>query len=80
MLDDENKWLTIYNGSHSSPDPKTPIGSIIIPGFFSQHIIRAYTNSLQAKPNWWLGGRLVQIIGSTAPDFEASRWLVPLKA
>ena len=79
MFDDESNWQTIYNGFHSSIDEKSPIEEITIPGFFTQHTIRAYCNSLQAKPHWWLGGRLIHILGNTTPDFEASRWLVPLK-
>ena len=78
MLDNESDWLTVYNGAHSSADGQ-PIGSVAIPGFFNQHIIRAYSNSLQAKPSWWLGGRLIHILGTAVPDFEASRWLVPLR-
>jgi hypothetical protein len=78
MLDDENKWLTIHNGFYSATG-KNPIGSIQIPGFLTQHTVRAYSNSLPAKAEWWLGGRLVHLLGSTAPDFEATRWLVPLR-
>jgi hypothetical protein len=78
MLDDENKWLTIHNGFYSATG-KNPIGSIQIPGFLTQHTVRAYSNSLPAKAEWWLGGRLVHLLGSTAPDFEATRCLVPLR-
>ena len=79
-LDDENNWQNIYNGFHLAAG-ENPIGKILIPGFQTQHTIRAYTTSLQAKPTWWLSGRLTQLLGSStsAPDFEASRWVVPLK-
>lgn len=79
MLDYESKWQTIYNGFHSSIDEKSPIEEITIPGFFTQHTIRVYCNSLKAKPTWWLGGNLKHLLGSSQPDFVASRWKVPLK-
>ena len=81
MIDDESKWQTVYNQFYASPDGESPIGSITIPVIFTQHIIRAYSNSLQAKPHWWLGGRLIQLLGNTEPDFEVSnsRWKVPLR-
>jgi hypothetical protein len=79
MLDNETQWQTVYNGFHSSIDGKIPISLIEIPGFFTHHTLRAYSNSLKTKPHWWLGGRLVQILGATTPDFEASRWVIPLK-
>ncbi|MEG4066257.1 hypothetical protein QUA42_02695 [Microcoleus sp. Pol11C2] len=78
-LDDETNWQTIYNNFHSTSDT-TPIGAILIPGTFTQHTIRAYANSLPAKASWWLAGNLTQLLGSNnSPDFEASRWMVPLK-
>ncbi|MEG4108997.1 hypothetical protein [Microcoleus sp. S13_C5] len=79
-LDDERDWQLIYNGFHSATD-ESPIEKILIPGAFTQHTIRIYTVSLQAKPTWWLGGRLTQLLGNgtASPDFEASRWVVPLK-
>jgi hypothetical protein len=58
---------------------KTIVNEILIPGTFTQHTIRAYATSLKAKPNWWLAGRLIQLLGTSSPDFEASRWAVPLK-
>lgn len=81
MLDDESNWQIVYNQFHSAVG-ENPIDKIIIPGFFTQHTIRAYCLSLTAKPTWWLGGRLVHLLGSstTGPDFEGSRWPVPLKA
>jgi hypothetical protein len=80
-LDDETKWQTVHNNFYISSDQKTPISEIIIPGSLSKHTIRTYANSLSAKPNWWLAGRLVQLLGidTSSPDFEASRWTVPLK-
>ncbi|MEG3907314.1 hypothetical protein QT979_08605 [Microcoleus sp. w2-18bC1] len=79
-FDDESNWQVVYNQFHTSIDGNS-IGRILIPGAFTQHTIRAYTISLQAKSTWWLGGRLTQLLGSgtLGPDFEASRWLVPLK-
>lgn len=80
MLDDETKWQTVYNGFHAAIDEKTPIEEIIISGFFVNSVIRIYCNSLQAKPTWWLGGRLKHLLGSQpGPDFVASRWTIPLK-
>jgi hypothetical protein len=79
-LDDETRWQIAYNSFHSATD-ESSIEKILIPGVFTQHTIRIYTVSLQAKPTWWLSGRLTQLLGSSAsgPDFEASRWTIPLK-
>lgn len=79
-LDDESNWQIAYNGFHPASG-ENPIGKILIPTIFSEHTIRIYTTSLQVKPNWWLAGRLTQLLGSdiSAPDFEASRWVIPLK-
>jgi hypothetical protein len=79
-LDNASDWQLVYNGFHPTVG-ENPIEKILIPGVFTQHTIRAYTISLQAKPTWWLGGRLTQLLGSSTsgPDFEASRWIVPLK-
>ncbi|MEG4032073.1 MULTISPECIES: hypothetical protein [unclassified Microcoleus] len=77
-LDNESNWQIVYNGFHSATD-ETSINAIAIPGNFDQHTIRIYTTSLQAKPTWWMAGRLIQLLGDSNPDFEASRWLVPLK-
>jgi len=80
-LDDESNWQIVYNGFHLATE-ENPINKILIPGAFTQHTIRAYATSLPAKPHWWLAGRLTQLLGNSlsAPDFEASRWAVPLKA
>lgn len=80
MLDDETKWQTVYNGFHAAVDEKTPINEIIIPGFFTQHTLRVYCTSLQAKPSWWLGGNLKHLLGTATPDFVGSHWQVQLKA
>ena len=79
-LDNASDWQLIYNGFHSAVG-ENPIEKILIPGVFAQHTIRTYTTSLQAKPTWWLAGRLTQLLGDdgSSPDFEASRWVVPLK-
>ncbi|MEG4944640.1 hypothetical protein [Microcoleus sp. F4-D5] len=77
-LDSESNWQIIYNQFHAAVG-ENPIDKILIPGVFAQHTIRAYCLSLGAKPHWWLGGRLVHLIGNTGPDFEVSRWTVPLK-
>ena len=78
-LEDDSDWQSVYNGFHSSPSPQESIGKILIPGTFTQHTIRAYANSLIAKPHWWLAGTLTQLLGDNSPvDFEGSRWLVPL--
>ncbi|MEG4883002.1 hypothetical protein QUB75_19675 [Microcoleus sp. K1-B6] len=77
-LDDESNWQIAYNGFHSTAG-ENPIDKILIPGNFAQHTIRVYAISLQAKPNWWMAGRLIQLLGNSNPDFEASRWSVPLK-
>ncbi|MEP6517454.1 hypothetical protein [Microcoleus vaginatus] len=77
-LDNESDWQVVYNDFHSTTD-ETPINAIAISGSFAQHTIRIYTISLQAKPNWWMAGRLIQLLGNSNPDFEASRWPVPLK-
>lgn len=76
-LDDESNWQIIYNGFQLAT-PENVITAIEIPGVFANHTIRTYATSLVAKPNWWLGGRLIQLLGTSNPDFEASRWLVPL--
>jgi len=79
-LNDEAKWQTVYNGFHASINEKTPIGEIIIPGFFTQHTIRVFCTSLQAKSSWWLAGRLNHLLGNEPSlDFVGSRWLVSLK-
>jgi hypothetical protein len=80
MLDDESKWETFFNGSYVTT-PENLVEKILIPGTFTQHTIRIYANSLSAKPHWWLAGRLVQLLGNdiSSPDFEGSRWAVPLK-
>lgn len=79
-LDDETNWQNIHNGFYSVTGAN-PIDKILIPGFYTQHTLRVFTTSLQAKPHWWLAGRLTQLLGSNSsgPDFEASRWTVPLK-
>jgi len=77
-LDDESNWQVIYNGFHSETG-ENPIREILIPGTFTQHTIRIYAISLAAKPQWWLAGTLSQLLGSNnKPDFEGSRWRVPL--
>lgn len=79
-LDNEADWQAIYNNFHAATD-KPPIGNISIPGTFTNHTVRIFATSLQAKPTWWLGGRLVQLLGTPTsdPDFEASRWVIPLR-
>lgn len=79
-FDNPFNWETIYSGQHSASEANERIGRILIPGTFSQHIIRAYATSLAAKPSWWLGGTLTQILGSgnSEPDFEGSKWQIPL--
>lgn len=77
-LDNQANWQTVYNGFHSATD-ESPIGSILIPANLSQHTIRVYALSLEAKPTWWLAGRLTQLINTSGIDFEGSRWTVPLK-
>jgi hypothetical protein len=76
-LDDESKWQVLYNSFHSGTS-ENPIGKILIPGTFTQHTIRSYAISLVAKPHWWLAGTLSHLLGSSQPDFEGSRWRVPL--
>ena len=77
-LDDESKWQVLYNGFHSATG-ENPIGKILIPGSFTQHTIRVYAISLVAKPHWWLAGYLSHLLGANSqPDFEGSRWRVPL--
>jgi hypothetical protein len=76
-LDNEDNWQIVYNGFHSS-NGENPIGKILIPGNFTRHTIRVYTNSLIAKPTWWLGGTLTHLLRSATPDFEATRWTIPL--
>jgi len=78
ILDDENNWQTIYNQFHSVTGENL-IGNISIPESFTQHTIRIYATSLIAKPHWWLAGYLSQLLGNNSqPDFEGSRWRVPL--
>jgi hypothetical protein len=77
-LDDESNWQILYNGFHSGTS-ENPIREILIPGTFTQHTIRIYAISLGAKPHWWLAGTLSHLLGSNnKPDFEGSRWRVPL--
>ena len=77
-LDDESNWQVLHNGFHSTTDGSL-IGKITIPGTFTQHTIRIYATSLIAKPRWWLAGDLSHLLGSNSqPDFEGSRWRVPL--
>jgi hypothetical protein len=76
-LDDENNWQTIYNQFYSVTG-KNLIGKVSIPGIFTQHTIRIYASSLIAKRHWWLAGDLSHLLGSSQPDFEGSRWRVPL--
>jgi hypothetical protein len=77
-LDNENNWKVVYNGFHSTVD-ENPIGKILISGTFTQHTIRIYAKSLVAKPRWWLAGYLSHLLGANSqPDFEGSRWRVPL--
>lgn len=77
ILDNESNWGVVYNGFHSAT-AESPIGKILIPGTFTQHTIRIYAISLVAKPHWWLAGNLSHLFGNNEPDFEASRWRVPL--
>jgi hypothetical protein len=78
VLDNENNWQSVYNQHHSATG-KTLLGNILIPGNLTEHTIRIYANSLVAKPQWWLAGTLCQLLGNnTQPDFEGSRWRVPL--
>ena len=78
-IDNPSNWEVVYSGQHIRSSVDESIGRILIPGAFAQHIIRIYSTSLEAKPHWWLGGVLTQILGTTfLPDFEASRWQVPL--
>jgi hypothetical protein len=80
MLDDETKWQTIHNGFHVSTGEKKPTDPISITGFFTQHTIRTYCTSLSAKSSWWLGGRLIHLLGSTSgPDCVGSHYRVGLK-
>jgi hypothetical protein len=76
-LDDESNWQSVYNGFHSETS-ESPISKILIPGTFTQHIIRIYATSKVAKPHWWLAGDLYHLLGSSQLDFEGSRWRVPL--
>jgi len=76
-LDNEANWQTVYNGFHLGTN-ESPIDKILIPTSLTQHTIRIYTTSLQAKPTWWLAGRLIQLINNSGIDFEGSRWAVPL--
>jgi len=76
-LDNESNWQAVYNGFHSATS-ESSISKIVIPGTFTQHIIRIYATSKVAKPHWWLAGTLLHLLGSSQPDFEGSRWRVPL--
>ena len=80
-LDNQSNWQVVYSATHSAvPGIEKGIGRILIPGVFTQHIIRAYSTSAVANSRWWLGGTLTQILsdGNSVPDFEASRFQVPL--
>jgi|ERR671932_2335859 hypothetical protein len=77
MLDDESNWQVVYNGFHSGTSGN-PIDKILIPGTFTQHVIRTHATSKAAKPHWWLAGNLSHLLGTSQPDFEGSRWRVPL--
>ena len=78
-IDNPSNWEIIYSGQHSRSAIDDSIGRILIPGSFAQHIIRIYCTSSAAKSRWWLGGTLSQLLGNTfQPDFEASRWNIPL--
>lgn len=79
-LDNPSNWETIYNGQIFASGIGESIGRILIPGTFTQHALRAYCTSVAAKPSWWLGGTLTQILGSSnsEPDFEGSRVQIPL--
>jgi len=76
-LDNESKWNTIYNGSHSQTG-ETPISSILIPGVITEHTIIIYAVSSRAKPNWWLAGELIHLLKNAQPDFQGSSWRIPL--
>ncbi|MCC3409902.1 MAG: hypothetical protein JGK17_31070 [Microcoleus sp. PH2017_10_PVI_O_A] len=80
-LDNQSNWQVIYSGTHSAAVGfEQGIGRILIPGRFAEHTIRAYSTSFVARPRWWLGGTLTQILddGNSQNDFEGSRWQVPL--
>lgn len=78
-IDNPLNWGIVYNGQHSRSPLEESIGKILIPGTFTQHIIRASCASSSAKSRWWLGGVLTQLLGGTfESDFEASRWKIPL--
>ncbi|WP_373534665.1 hypothetical protein [Microcoleus sp.] len=77
-IDNPSSWQVVYSGQHFRSALDESIGRILIPGTFTQHIIRIYCTSSVAKSRWWLGGVLTQVLGSFQPDFEASRWQVPL--
>jgi len=77
-IDNPLNWEVIYSGQHSRSPLEESIGRILITGTFTQHIIRIYCTSSVAKSRWWLGGTLCQLLGNSQPDFEASRWRVPL--
>jgi hypothetical protein len=76
-LDNESNWQTIYNGFHSATS-ESSINKILIPGTFTKHIIRIYPTSKLAQHHWWLAGTLSHLLGTNQPDFEGSRWRVPL--
>lgn len=78
-IDNPSNWQIAYSGQHSRSLLEESIGRILIPGTFTQHIIRISCTSSVAKSRWWLGGNLSQLLGSNfEPDFEASRWQIPL--
>lgn len=78
-LDNPSNWQDAYTGEHFGNENEA-IGRILIPGTFTKHVIRVYCTSLVAKPYWWLGGTLTQILGNSnfQPDFEGSSWRIPL--
>jgi len=79
-LENDSDWQSVYNALYSSPSPQEPIGRILIPGSFAQHIVRIYATSFPAKPSWWLAGTLTQLLGDNLnPDFEGSRHRIPLR-
>ena len=78
-IDNPLNWEIIYSDQHSKSPVEEDIGRILIPGTFTQHIIRIYCTSSVAKSRWWLAGNLSHLLGSNSqPDFEGSNWRVPL--
>lgn len=80
----EASWLTVFNASYNAIEDETgkfnSIEKIILPGVFTNKFIRIYLNSVSAKPKWWLGGTLVQLLQNDSQlDFEVKRWRVPLR-